>query len=37
MFELDLPAVLARDVAQAQPVARHQPVERDLAVVVMSR
>ena len=34
MFELDLPAVLARDIAQAQPVARHQPVERDLAVVV---
>ncbi len=34
MFELDLPAVLARDVAQAQPVPRHQPVERDLAVVV---
>lgn len=34
LFELDLPAVLARDVAQAQPVPRHQPVERDLAVVV---
>ena len=34
LFELDLPAVLARDIAKAQPVARHQPVERDLAVVV---
>ncbi len=34
LFELDLPAVLARDVARAQPVPRHQPVERDLAVVV---
>ncbi|MDD2728077.1 phenylalanine--tRNA ligase subunit beta [Malikia sp.] len=34
LFELDLPAVLARDVVQAQPVPRHQPVERDLAVVV---
>jgi len=34
MFELDLPAVLARDVPVAQAVARHQPVERDLAVVV---
>ena len=34
LFELDLPAVLARPVAQAQPVGRHQPVSRDLAVVV---
>lgn len=34
MFELDLPAVLGRDVPVAQPVARHQPVQRDIAVVV---
>ena len=34
MFELDLPAVLTRDVPAAQPVPRHQPVERDIAVVV---
>jgi phenylalanyl-tRNA synthetase beta chain len=34
LFELDLPAVLARDVAAAQPVGRFQPVERDIAVVV---
>ncbi len=34
MFELDLPAVLGRDVSVAQAVARHQPVERDIAVVV---
>lgn len=34
MFELDLPAVLAREVAVAQPVGRFQPVERDIAVVV---
>ena len=34
LFELDLPAVLARPVAQAQAVGRHQPVARDLAVVV---
>jgi len=34
MFELDLPAVLARDVPVAQGVSRHQPVERDIAVVV---
>ncbi len=34
MFELDLPAVLGRDVPVAQTVARHQPVERDIAVVV---
>jgi len=34
MFELDLPALLARDVAVAQAVGRFQPVERDIAVVV---
>ena len=34
LFELDLQAVLARDVPVAQGVARHQPVERDIAVVV---
>ncbi len=34
MFELDLPAVLQREVPVAQPVTRHQPVERDIAVVV---
>jgi phenylalanyl-tRNA synthetase beta chain len=34
LFELDLPAVLARDVPVAQPVGRFQPVERDIAVVV---
>ncbi|WP_101047598.1 phenylalanine--tRNA ligase subunit beta [Macromonas nakdongensis] len=34
MFELELPAVLAREVAVARAVARHQPVERDIAVVV---
>lgn len=34
MFELELPAVLERRVPVAQPVTRHQPVERDMAVVV---
>ncbi|MCW5652320.1 phenylalanine--tRNA ligase subunit beta [Hydrogenophaga sp.] len=34
MFELDLDAVLARPVPSYQPVSRHQPVERDLAIVV---
>lgn len=34
LFELDLDAVLARPVPQAQPVGRHQPVQRDIAVVV---
>ena len=37
MFELELPAVLARDVPVAQSVPRHQPVERDIAVVVQER
>jgi phenylalanyl-tRNA synthetase beta chain len=34
MFELELDAVLRRDVPVFQPVSRHQPVERDLAIVV---
>ncbi|WP_370678396.1 phenylalanine--tRNA ligase subunit beta [Comamonas sp. GB3 AK4-5] len=34
MFELDLSAVLARKVAVFAPVAKHQAVERDIAVVV---
>ena len=34
LFELELDAVLARDVAVYQPVSRHQAVERDLAIVV---
>ncbi|MEW6693673.1 MAG: phenylalanine--tRNA ligase subunit beta [Pseudomonadota bacterium] len=34
LFELDLDAVLVRPVAQAVPVGRHQPVQRDIAVVV---
>ena len=34
MFELALDAVLARQMPQFQPVSRHQPVERDLAIVV---
>ncbi len=34
MFELDLTAVLSRPVPVAQGVSRHQPVERDIAVVV---
>ena len=34
LFELALDAVLARDVPVAQPVARHQAVERDIALVV---
>lgn len=34
LFELDLNAVLARDVPQFRGVARHQAVERDIAVVV---
>lgn len=34
MFELDLETVLARRIPAFQPVSRHQPVERDLAVVV---
>jgi len=34
MFELALDAVLARDVPLFQTVSRHQPVQRDLAIVV---
>lgn len=34
MFELDLPSVLERQIPVAQSVSRHQPVERDIAVVV---
>lgn len=34
MFELDLTSVLSRPVPVAQGVSRHQPVERDIAVVV---
>jgi phenylalanyl-tRNA synthetase beta chain len=34
IFELDLDAVLQRHVPVAQTVARHQAVERDLAVIV---
>ena len=34
MFELDLDAVLRRPVPVFKPVARHQPVERDIAVLV---
>ena len=34
MFELALDAVLLRDVPVFQAVSRHQPVERDIAIVV---
>ncbi len=34
LFELDLDAVLTRPVPQFQPIARHQAVWRDLALVV---
>jgi phenylalanyl-tRNA synthetase beta chain len=34
LFELDLDAVLERDVPQAKPIPRHQPAWRDLALVV---
>jgi len=34
LFELELDAVLARPVPVFQAVSRHQPVERDLALVV---
>ena len=37
LFELELEAVLQRPLPQARPVARQQPVERDLAVVVAER
>lgn len=34
LFELELDAVLAREVPKFQAVAKHQAVERDIAVVV---
>lgn len=34
LFELDLEAVLARDIPAFQPVPRFQPAERDLALIV---
>ena len=34
LFELELDAVLAREVSKFQAVAKHQAVERDIAVVV---
>ncbi|OBS30488.1 Phenylalanine--tRNA ligase beta subunit [Tepidimonas fonticaldi] len=34
LFELDWDAVVERPVPQAQPLGRHQPVQRDVAVVV---
>jgi phenylalanyl-tRNA synthetase beta chain len=34
LFELQLDAVLARDVPQARPVPRHQSASRDIALVV---
>jgi phenylalanyl-tRNA synthetase beta chain len=34
VFELDLQAVLAREVPRSQTVAKHQPVDRDIAVIV---
>ncbi|MGJ7542565.1 phenylalanine--tRNA ligase subunit beta [Variovorax sp. LT1R16] len=37
VFELDLDAVTARPVPVAQPVPKHQAVERDIAVVVAER
>jgi phenylalanyl-tRNA synthetase beta chain len=34
MFEIDLEAVLQRPLPNAEPVAKHHPVQRDIAVVV---
>ena len=34
MFEVDLAAVLQRQLPKAEPVSRFQPVERDIAVLV---
>jgi len=34
MFELDLDAVMQRPIPEFAPVAKHQPVERDIAVLV---
>lgn len=36
LFELDLAAVLAREIPAFAPIARHQPVQRDQAFVVAS-
>ena len=37
MFELALDAVLQRPVPEFKPVSRHQPVQRDIAVLVAER
>ncbi len=37
LFELELAPLLQRELVQAQPVPRHQPVQRDLAVVLPER
>jgi phenylalanyl-tRNA synthetase beta chain len=37
VFELSLNAVIARNVPVAQPVAKHQSVERDIAVIVQDQ
>ena len=37
LFELELDAVLQRAVPQFKAVAKHQAVERDLAIVVAER
>ena len=37
MFELDLDAVLQREVPAFKPVAKQQPVERDIAVLVAEK
>ncbi|RMX00273.1 phenylalanine--tRNA ligase subunit beta [Allofranklinella schreckenbergeri] len=34
LFELDWQAVLARQLPKARPVPKHQPIERDIAIVV---
>jgi phenylalanyl-tRNA synthetase beta chain len=34
LFELDLDAVVARNVAEFEPVPKFQPVQRDIAVIV---
>ncbi|WP_347485142.1 phenylalanine--tRNA ligase subunit beta [Vandammella animalimorsus] len=34
LFELDWQAVLARQLPQAQAISKHQPIERDIAIVV---
>ncbi|BAO80722.1 phenylalanyl-tRNA synthetase beta subunit [Serpentinimonas raichei] len=37
LFELELAPLLQRELVQAQPVPRHQPVQRDLAVLLPER